>query len=177
MGNVGDVVRAYEATVQGSGGLGGSHARRADPPRSQKHFSEVTLARPDGMRTAAFQYGDVMRLLVAMKGRTPHRTHFVEWFLNERTQGHRVAWGATHALPEGDIAGDAREVAFLIGPLPLAEGSYSISLAMGVAGVIDLDFWQDAIAFEVGVCDPEDTGYGYTTRYAPTFIPYELEIT
>jgi hypothetical protein len=94
--------------------------------------------------------------------------------LNESTQGSRVAWGETDALPEGDISGDSKEISFLIGPLPLAEGQYSISLAMGVPAVINLDFWHDAIAFEVIDSDPFDTGYHYTTRYAPSLIPYPI---
>jgi lipopolysaccharide transport system ATP-binding protein len=174
IGDVGDVVKKYEASFRGLDGIRSSRVERSEPHRSQKYFAWVCLSGKDDAPTTVFRFGDIMRLTIGMQGRTPHHSHFVEWFLNESSSGNRVAWGATHALTPGDIEGDSKEVSFLIGPLPLAEGPYSISLAMGVPAVIDLDYWQDAIAFEISGCDPTGAGYSYTTRYAPTFIPYEM---
>ncbi|MHC4788998.1 MAG: ABC transporter ATP-binding protein [Planctomycetota bacterium] len=174
-GEVGDVVKTYEQSVLGTGTPGTCRVERTEPPPSPKHFSWVALTNEAGKPSRAFAYGDYVRLSVSMAGRTPHRTHFVEWFLTDTTRGHRVAWGGTHAVPEGDVSGDATQVSFLIGPLPLAEGPYAISLTMGVPGVVDLDSWQDAIGFELTGCDPQGTGYSYTTRYAPTYIAYEVE--
>jgi len=175
LGDARDVVRQYEAFVLGGDGGRRCEVERADPPASQKYFSRVALSSPGGDGATVFRYGEGLRLTVGMCGRVPHRTHFVEWFLDDRSRGNRVAWGGTHALPEGDVSGDCGEVSFLIGPLPLAEGTYSISLAMGVPGVVDLDFWRDAIAFEVTDSDPAGCGYHYSTRYAPVVIPYRLE--
>ena len=45
---------------------------------------------------------------------------------------------------------------------------------MGVSGIINLDFWYDAITFEVNNADPFGTGYHYRTGYAPVIIPYRL---
>ncbi len=115
-----------------------------------------------------------MRLTLGMAGRTPHHTHYVEWYLNDMDQGNRVAFGASHAFPDGDLPGDAPEITFEIGPLPLGEGNYSFSFAMGVAGIINLDFWYDAITFTVSSADPFHTGYHYRTIYAPVVIPYRL---
>lgn len=175
-GVISDVVREYEESVLGSNSISACRVERKNPPNSQKYFSWVSISSGDGKLTTVFRFGDVIHLTIGMEGCAPHNSHFVEWFLNEPSQGNRVAWGATHALPEGDISGDSKEISFLIGPLPLAEGQYSISLAMGVPGVIDLDFWHDAIAFEVTNSDPFDTGYHYTTRYAPSLIPYQIII-
>jgi lipopolysaccharide transport system ATP-binding protein len=172
IGCVADVVRKYEESV--SDGIQTSRVERERPPNSPKYFSWVSLSSADGKPTTVFRFGGEILLTIGMEGRTPHHTHFVEWFLNEPTQGNRVAWGGTHALPEGDISGDCREVSFLIGPLPLAEGTYSISLAMGVPAVMDLDLWHDAIAFEVIDSNLFNTGYHYTTRYAPSLIPYQM---
>lgn len=174
IGPVGDVVRKYEESFLGSNSITKSRVERDKLPNSPKYFSWVSLASKDGEPTTIFRFGDVMRLTVGMEGYTPHRTHFVEWFLNEPAQGNRVAWGATHALPEGDVSGDSKEISFLIGPLSLAEGRYSISLAMGVPGVMDLDFWHDAILSEIIDSDPLNTGYHYTTQYAPSLIPYRI---
>ena len=175
IGPVGDVVRKYEESVLGSHSVSANPLERDKPPSSSKYFSWVSLSSADGKPTTVFRFGGEILLTIGMEGRTPHHTHFVEWFLNEPTQGNRVAWGGTHALPQGDINGDSKEISFLIGPLPLAEGTYSISLAMGVPAVIDLDFWHDAITFEVYGSDPLSSGYSYTTRYAPTYIPYRTE--
>jgi lipopolysaccharide transport system ATP-binding protein len=175
VGPVQDVVASYERSVLAAGDGQEARAVRTDPPPSDRYFASVAIGNGDGSASRTFRYGDRLRVHVAMAGRTPHRTHFVEWFLNDSRHGNRVSWGATHALPGGDVDGDAGEVSFIIGPLPLAEGSYSLSLCMGVPGVIDLDFWHDAIAFDVVGCDPEGEGYSYTTRYAPTYIPYRVE--
>lgn len=176
IGDVCDIVRKYEESVLGSNSFRACRVERQNPPNSPKHFFWVSLASADGEPLTVFRFGDILRLTIGMEGRTSHSTHFVEWFLNEPTQGNRVAWGATHALPEGDINGNAKEMSFLIGPLPLAEGQYSISLAMGVPAIINLDFWQDAIIFEICGCDPGETGYSYNTLYAPIFIPYKVDI-
>jgi hypothetical protein len=48
---------------------------------------------------------------------------------------------------------------------------------MGVPGVIDLDAWHDAISFEIAQCVPEGTRYNYSTRYAPTYIPYDVALS
>jgi len=174
VGEARDVVRQYEESVAAGNGPTGGRAERTDRPASPKCFEWVSLTGADGRPAASVGFGDRITLTAAMGGRTVHGTHFVEWFLNERAHGHRVAWGGTHALPTGDVAGDSKHIAFVIGPLALAEGQYSFSLAMGVAGVADLDFWPEAISFEVASCDPNRTGYSYTARYAPTFIPYEV---
>ncbi len=175
LGDARDVVRQYETSVLGPDARRSSRVERTSPPVSQKYFSWVSLAKPDGTPATVFRYGDSLRITVDMEGRTPHHSHFVEWFLNERWRGSRVAWGGTHALPEGDVAGDCGKLSFVIGPLPLAEGVYSISLAMGVPAVIELDFWHDALSFEVIHSDPTNVGYHYTTKYAPVVIPYSME--
>jgi lipopolysaccharide transport system ATP-binding protein len=169
-----DVVRKYEESVLTSNNIRTSRAERDKPPNSSKYFSWVSLSSADGQPATVFRFGDVIRLAVGMEGRTPDHTHFVQWFLNESSQGNRVAWGSTDILPEGDMQGDSNEISFLIGPLPLAQGQYLFSVAMGVGGVIDLDFWHDAIAFEVLESDPDNSGYHYTTRLAPTVIAYRI---
>lgn len=173
-GDIQEVVREYEASVVEPERESSCVVHRSQPPHSQKYFSWVSLATQNGNHQRVFRYGDTFKLSIGMEGRTPHRSHFIEWFLNESNQGNRVAWGATHALPEGDPQGDVKEISFLIGPVPLAEGKYSLSLAMGVPGVVDLDFWQDAISFEILDSDPESTGYHYSTKYAPIIIPYYI---
>ena len=85
-----------------------------------------------------------------------------------------MAFGASHALPDGDPHGGAAEISFEIGPLPLGEGNYSFSFIMGVSGIINLDFWYDAISFQINCADPSGTGYHYRTTYAPMVIPYRL---
>jgi hypothetical protein len=167
-------VSQYEASFLGPENLRAARVERRDPPASQKYFSWVSLAHAQKGPATVFHYGDTVRLTLGMGGRTPHHTHYVEWYLNDIDQGNRVAFGASHAFPDGDVAGDAPEVAFDIGPLPLGEGNYAFSFAMGVSGIINLDFWYDAITFTVSNADPFQTGYHYRTIYAPVVIPYCL---
>ena len=119
IGGVREVVSKYEASFLGPEGLRAARVERHNPPHSQKYFSWASLARPAGEPTTVFSYGDTLRLTLGMAGRTPHHTHYVEWYLNDMDQGNRVAFGASHAFPEGDATGDATEIAFEIGPLPL----------------------------------------------------------
>lgn len=132
------------------------------------------MAQATGEPATLFNYGDILHLTIGMAGRTPHHTHYVEWYLNDIDQGNRVAFGASHALPDGDAPGDAAEISFAIGPLPLSAGNYSFSLIMGVSGIINLDFWYDAISFKINGADTSGTGYHYRTTYVPIIIPYRL---
>lgn len=175
LGEVQDVVRQYEATFRGQNGPQACRVERAHPPASRKYFAWASLTNSAGEPTNVFKFGDSLRLTLGLEGRTAYKSHFVEWWLSEADQGNRVAWGASHALLEEDVPGDAQEIAFIIGPLPLAEGNYTLSLDMGVPAVINLDNWPDAISFEITGSDPQGTGYHYTTKYAPTVIPYRIE--
>lgn len=176
VGGVQEVVRNYENSFIGADGNRVTRVERTTPPHSPKWFSCVSLANSSGEPTAAFKYGDTLRLTIGMEGLTPHKSHFVEWFLNERSQGNRVAWGATHAVLKDDLPGDCHQINFEIGPLSLAAGDYSLSLAMGVPAIIDLDFWHEAIVFEVVSSDPQNNGFNYSTNYAPVFISYRTLI-
>jgi lipopolysaccharide transport system ATP-binding protein len=175
-GEVQEVVAKYEASFKGSNGQMACRVARERPPDSPKFFSWVALAGAGGAPVTVFNFGETLRLTLGMTGRSPHKTHYVEWFLLERTQGHHVAWGATHAQLEGDVPGETAEISFSIGPLPLAEGQYYFSLVMGVPGVVNFDIWHEAITFEVSGSDPDGCGYHYTTRHAPTIIPYRIEM-
>lgn len=174
IGPVQDVVREYEAAAVGGSDPGAARAEREPDDSGRRRFGAVTLADGSGRPTNAFALGDVLTLTIEMDGHCGHRTHFVEWFLNDYEQGNRVSWGATHAFPDTEVRSDAQTVTFVIGPLPLAKGRYSISLAMGVPAVADLDFWHDAIGFDVVSADPTNAGYHYQSRYAPTVVPYYL---
>jgi lipopolysaccharide transport system ATP-binding protein len=176
VGPVQDVVREYEAAAARSA-TGAARAEREPDDSGRRRFGAVTLADGSGRPTSAFALGDVLTLTIEMDGRCGHRSHFVEWFLNDREQGNRVSWGATHAFPDVEVPSDAAIMSFTIGPLPLARGRYSISLAMGVPFVKDLDHWEDAIGFDVTSADPHNQGYQYTSRYAPTVIPYGLHVS
>jgi lipopolysaccharide transport system ATP-binding protein len=173
-GGVQETVRKYEASFLGAADSRPARVERQNPPHSQKYFSWVSLAQANGEPTTVFSSGETLRLTLGMAGRTPHHTHYVEWYLNDIDQGNRVAFGASHALPDGDPRGDAMAISFEIGPLPLSEGNYSFSFIMGVSGIINLDFWYDAIAFEIKNADPFGAGYHYRTSYAPVIIPYRL---
>jgi lipopolysaccharide transport system ATP-binding protein len=174
-GEVPEVVARYEASFLGPEGSLACRVERDRPPPSAKYFSGVSLTAVTGKATTSFNFGDTLRLTLGMEGRTPDKSHYIEWFLNERSQGTRVAWGATHALLEGDVPSNTKEVSFIIGPLPLAAGQYSFSFALGVPGVINYDIWHEAITFEVMGSDLDGTGFHYSTRYAPTIIPYQIE--
>jgi lipopolysaccharide transport system ATP-binding protein len=173
-GGVQETVSKYEASFLGPEGKRAARVERQTPPHSQKWFSWASLAQSTGEPTTVFNYGETLLLTLGMAGRTPHHTHYVEWYLNDIDQGNRVAFGASHAFPEGDAPGDATEIRFEIGPLPLSEGNYSFSFIMGVSGIINLDFWYDALAFEISCADPSGTDYHYRTTYAPVIIPYRL---
>jgi lipopolysaccharide transport system ATP-binding protein len=173
-GEVQEVVSQYEATFLGQNIFQACRVDREIPADSDKCFSWASLATAAGEPANVFKFGDTLRLTIGMAGQTPHN-HFVEWWLTETNQGGRVAWGASHVILEEDVPGDAQEISFVIGPLPLAAGNYSFSLAMGVPAMINLDNWPDALSFEITGSDPQGTGYHYTTRYAPTIIPYQIE--
>jgi lipopolysaccharide transport system ATP-binding protein len=175
-GAISEVVRKYEESVLGGNDSELSRVERKSPPNSPKYFSWVSLASTDGKPKTVFGFGDIIHLSVGMEGCPPRGIHFIEWFLYERRQGIRIAWGSTYASNVKDLPEICQQLIFRIGPLPLSEGSYSFSLAMGVAGVMDLDSWNDAINFEISGCAPQSTGYVYTTQYAPVFMPYAFEI-
>jgi hypothetical protein len=170
------VVGQYEASFLDPESWSNKRVERTHPPSSTKYFSWVSLTTRAGDPATTFDFGDTLRLTLGMEGRTPDQTHFVEWFLDDLDQGNRVAWGASHALLTGDVPSEAHEIAFEIGPLPLTEGRYAFSFAMGVAAVINFDFWQNAIIFSMRGNDPYGTGYFYSSKYAPIFIPYQAMI-
>jgi lipopolysaccharide transport system ATP-binding protein len=174
-GEVQEVVTQYEASFLDSDGQRAARVERRDPPKSQKWFSWVSLTDAQGNPASVFKYGDSLHLTIGMEGRASHQTHYVEWYLNEISHGNRVAFGGTHTFPDGDVPGDCKETSFIIGPIPLTDGNYSLSFIMGVAGIINLDFWYDAITFEVTDADPFKTGYRYRTNYAPSVITYKLK--
>jgi lipopolysaccharide transport system ATP-binding protein len=176
-GEVQEVVAQYEACFLSQGATLACRVERDHPSPPLKYFFWASLATARGEATNVFNFGETLRLTLGMTGSIPHKTHYVEWYLIEGSQGSRVAWGTTHALPDGDIPADAAEISFIIGPLPLAEGQYYFSLALGVAGVTNFDFWYEAITFEVIGSDPEGTGYHYLAKYAPSIIPYHVEIS
>ena len=177
-GGVREVVAQYEASfLSQEATLACRVERNHYPSPPPKYFSWVSLATAVGRVTTVFNYGQTLRLTLGMTGRLPHKTHYVEWFLTDRFQGSRVAWGSTYALTDKDVPTEADELSFTIGPLPLTEGQYFFSLALGVAGATNYDFWHEAIAFEVIGSDPNGTGYHYLTKYAPTIISYHVDIS
>jgi hypothetical protein len=176
IGPVGDIVRSYESSVLGSNNIAQSRVYRSTPLRSQKYFTSVSLTSKDSKPNSIFRFGDLIYLTVDMDGSAPRGFHFVEWSLYERSQGFRVAWGSTCAKTFLEIPSDCQQLIFRIGPVPLSKGTYTFSLAMGVAGVIDLDSWSDAITFEVYECNPEND-YEYTTQFGPLFIPYSVNLS
>ncbi len=175
-GRIDDVISQYEKSALQSAAARPCCVQRDNPPNSPKRFLSAALSSMDGHPASAFRLGDSLALTVGMSGAAPAPTHFVEWFINEPDHGNRVAWGGTYSMANIEAPRDCKEISFRIGPLPLTEGAYSISLAMGVPGVIDLDFWPDAIHFEISQCVPEGTRNNYSTRYAPTYIPYAVTI-
>jgi lipopolysaccharide transport system ATP-binding protein len=176
MGGVQETVRQYEASFLGPEGRQASRVERTSPPPSQKYFAWVALNNDKGDPCRTFSYGDTLRLSLGMAGKAPFKSHYIEWFITDRLQGSSVAWGSTRPWPEAEIPGDCGQITFTIGPLSLAEGEYSFFFSMGVAGVIDLDIWSDAITFEIIHSDPHQTGFYYTTNHAPVIIPYRIEI-
>jgi lipopolysaccharide transport system ATP-binding protein len=174
-GGVQEVVGQYEASFLDPQSRGNNRVERPHSPSSPKYFSWVSLTSQAGDPAAAFDFGDTLCLTLGMEGRSPHPTHFVEWFLSDLDQGNRVAWGASHALLKEDVPAAAQRIAFEIGPLPLTAGRYTFSFAMGVPGVVTLDLWPDAITFDMNGVDFNGNGYHYTTRYAPVIIPYHLK--
>lgn len=173
-GDVHEVINKYEETAVNDEVIDSSVAVRKNPPHSEKYFSKVSLYNGRAIPVNNIKYGDKIILEIEMDGRSPYNSHFVEWFLNEKDHGNRVAWGATHALPDGDIESSIKKIKFEIGPLNLAEGKYAFSLAMGVPGVINLDYWTDAILFEITNSYLDKSGYRYSTRYAPSLINYTI---
>ncbi len=175
-GPVQEVVHQYEADFLGPEGQGLARVERQNPPPSQKYFSWVSLARSSGEPATVFNYGDTLLLTLGMNGSPPHQSHYVEWYLNDLGYGNRVAWGASYTLLPDDVPPSAREIAFTIGPLPLSAGRFAFSFAMGVPNVIDLDYWDNGIAFDVRESDFDGSGYHYQTKYAPTIIPYHVNV-
>ncbi len=176
-GPVQEVVHQYEADFLGPEGQVLARVERQNPPPSQKYFSWVSLARLSGEPATVFNYGDNLLLTVGMNGSPPHHSHYVEWYLNDQEYGNRVAWGASYTLLPDDVPPSAREIAFAIGPLPLTAGRFSFSFAMGVPNIIDLDYWDNGIAFDVRESDFNGSGYHYQTKYAPTVIPYHVKVS
>jgi lipopolysaccharide transport system ATP-binding protein len=176
MGGVQETISKYEASFLGPENSRTARVERRTPPHSQKWVSWVSLATEEEKPSTIFRNGDTLRLSVGFHGKAPHHTIFFEWFINDVSQGLRVSWGGANATPEGDIPGNCTELSVVIGPLPLTIGSYSISLNIGVGGVVLYDSWHDAIPFDIVECKAVDSDFRFSDDYAPIYIPYKIII-
>jgi lipopolysaccharide transport system ATP-binding protein len=176
IGETGDVIRRYEASVFENDATYPCRAERKHRTFTPKYFSAASIAAPHSNSKALFRYGDVITLTIDMEGSAPQGLHFIEWNLYEKTGGSKIAWGSTVTQPSLSVDSNCSRITFDIGPLPLSAGTYAFSLAMGVARIMDLDNWSDAITFEIVECRPADNEYNYSVQSGPVFIPYSIEV-
>ena len=71
-----------------------------------------------------------------------------------------ISYGAANPVRDTYYRAEHQHFVCRLGPLPLTEGAYSLSFAVGVWNVERWDAWSKAIGFTIERCDPFKTGHG-----------------
>jgi lipopolysaccharide transport system ATP-binding protein len=83
-----------------------------------------------------------------------------------------IQYAATYTLKPGQ-----NTFLFTVGPLPLAEGDYHISLEIGIPWVSQLDRLEDCLEFVVRSCRLQSEGHSIKTNWGhgSLILPFEIQ--
>ena len=155
-----DVTRRYEAESRDPEAAIGGSATRLHPPAGF-HLARVELRNAAGVTAPAFDAGDVIEIHLWSSDRAPSNSYMVEFHLyNEDDRA--ISYGSANPVRSTYYNADDRHYVCRLGPLPLTEGAYLFSFAIGVWNDHRWDRWDRAVSFRIERCDPFKTGHSIT---------------
>jgi len=166
-----EVTRRYEQMNQDPAMGAAGAADRVNPP-PHYHLRRVELRNADGAITRCFDAGDLMEIHLWSSGRAPADSFTAEFkLLNDSDE--LISFGS--ANPVRDTYFEATQQHFIcrLGPLPLTEGSYSLSFTVRVWNQGRWDFWEKAIGFDIQRCDLFKTGHGVSNLHDGDFVIHQ----
>lgn len=171
-GDAGDVVSQYERANVSSTSLGnGGRIARATRPSVPAWIDWLETRNGEGHFTSVFAHGESMQLIVGLCGRLPSAPYF-EWVLYTDKGQVATSGGTFFAEKDFPLPTPSGSLRARIGPLPLAEGRYSMQLRLGEQpGNEVMDVWQDATTLVVTSCVPHAGGIPFDTRRGVIYIP------
>ncbi len=173
-GDAADVVGQYERAGASSvtGGSGGRITRVPRPP-APAWIDWLETCDENGRFRSVFAHGETMQMVVGLCGRLPSAPYF-EWVLYTE-KGYVASSGGTFfAEKDFPLPTPSGSLRARIGPLPLAEGRYSLLLRLGEQPGCELtDVWEDAATLVITSCVPHAGGLPFDTKRGVIYIPAE----
>jgi lipopolysaccharide transport system ATP-binding protein len=166
-GSPDEVTRRYEHLHHDADASAGA-ADRVNPP-IEYHLRRVELHNTAGETTRSFDAGDVMDIHLWASGRAPENSYSVEFKLFN-SQDQIISFGAANPVRSTYFGTEHTHYVCRLGPLPLTEGSYTMSFTVRVWNAIRWDFWDKAIGFDIVRCDPFGTGHGISSVHDGDFV-------
>jgi lipopolysaccharide transport system ATP-binding protein len=166
-----DVTRQYEQMNQDPSMGAAGVADRVNPP-PHYHVRRVELRSAGGVVTRQFDAGDVMEIHLWSSGRAPADSFTVEFkLLNDSDE--LISFGSANPVRDTYFQATQQHFICRLGPLPLTEGSYSLSFTIRVWNQPRWDFWEKAIGFDVQRCDLFNTGHGVSNLHNGDFVIHQ----
>jgi lipopolysaccharide transport system ATP-binding protein len=167
-GTPGDVTRRYEQQHHENGAVQTGAVDRVHPPRGY-HLKRVELRNAAGAVTSRFDAGETIEIHLWASGPAPENSYTVEFkLLND--DDHVISFGAANPVRNIYYRAEHEHFVCRVGPLPLTEGSYSLSFSIGVWNVARWDAWSKAIGFTIERCDLFHTGHGISNVHDGDFV-------
>lgn len=173
-GNSADVTRRYEQSSKAGGDSSGA-VERVNPPRGY-HLRRVELRNESGCPTSSFDAGETMQIHIWSSGRAAADSYTVEYQLLN-SEDRVVSFGAANPVTATYYRADDRHFVCRLGPLPLTEGDYTLTLIVGPWNAVRWDRWDQAVRFSVSRCDLFGTGHSISSvRDGDFVIPQEWSV-
>jgi len=167
-GDPDSVTRRYEQMNRDPSSENAGAADRVHPP-PHFHLRRVELRNQAGAVSRHFDAGDVMDIHLWSSERAPADSYTVEFkLLNDADQ--IISFGSANPVTATYYTADQQHYVCRLGPLPLTEGSYSLSFTVRVWNEARWDFWEKAIGFDIDRCDLFKTGHSVTGDHNGPFL-------
>jgi lipopolysaccharide transport system ATP-binding protein len=147
------VLNAYQRSfISGDDFLDGRVIRQDQT----KAIKWIEIRNEAGNPASVFANGDSFILVAGIDQHLPPASYF-EWRLNNE-YGQFITCDITYLEGKNSILSDFNgQLYSKIGPLPLSQGTYSLSLKMGVIPATMFDYWDEATTISISKCE---TDYG-----------------
>jgi lipopolysaccharide transport system ATP-binding protein len=162
------VTRRYEQMNRDPSLAAAGAADRVNPP-PHYHLRRVELRNVNGAITRGFDAGEVMEIHLWSSGRAPADSFTAEFkLLNDGDE--LISFGSANPVRDTYYLSGQQHFICRLGPLPLTEGSYSLSFTVRVWNQVRWDFWEKAIGFDIQRCDLFETGHSITGDHNGSFV-------
>jgi lipopolysaccharide transport system ATP-binding protein len=166
------ITRRYEQMNRDPSSENSGAADRIHPP-PHFHLRRVELRTQTGAVSRHFDAGDVMDIHLWSSDRAPADSYTVEFKLLNGAD-ETVSFGSANPVRSTYYTAAQNHYVCRLGPLPLTEGSYSLSFTVRVWNEDRWDFWEKAIGFDIDRCDIFKTGHSVTGDHnGPVMIQQE----